>query len=399
VFSRTRTTPFPLYFAGICLFGAALTAAAQPNAKTPAASPGLPPAQSQEITAAAQSLSKHRGLDAETRKQAEDLLHQAQDDDSRADQLAQQWQTLNQAAASADSDAQKLEDALTHDDSAALAAWRAALPESATVEQLEALAAHEREAVADAKASVSAIENELALQTMRPAQLHDELTAAHAMLDANATPTTASGALAQAQRLRAQAAQRLATIQVALLSLENRSYEPRMRLLSAQLRERQRAVVSLGQHVTLLEALLLGRTGAEVEALRSRVTRELSEVDPRSRSLIDAANANGELVARLADTVHAIGTLRAQKLDWDTALRDTSQALKNTEERVNVGGNAEAIGLILLAEKRKLKPLPVLRHELGELQNDYAQTRLSLIDVREQQNALTDLGAATDSAM
>ena len=399
MFSRTRNNLFSLFFAGFCLFGAVVTAAAQPSANATTANPSLPPAQTREIAAAAQSLSKQRGLDAETRKQAEDLLHQAQDDDSRADQLAQQWQTLNQASANADTDAQKLEDALTRDDSAALGAWRATLPERATVEQLEALAAHERDAVADAKASVSAIENELARQTMRPAQLHDELTAAHATLDANAAPTTASGALAQVERLRAQAARRLATIQVALLSLENRTYEPRMRLLSAQLRERQRAAVSLGQHVTLLESLLLDRTGAEVEAMRSRVTQELSAVDPRSRSLIDAANANGELVARVADTVHAIAMLRAQKLDWDTALRDTSQALKNTEERVNIGGNAEALGLILLAEKRKLKPLPVLWHDLGELQNDYAQTRLSLIDVREQQNALTDLGAATDSAM
>jgi len=399
VFSRTRKSLFPLYFAGFCLFGAALTGTAQPNAKS-AAGPGLPPSQTQEIATALQALPKQRGLDADTRKQAEDMLHQAQDDETRADQLAQQWQTLNQMSASADADAQKLEDALTHDDSAALAAWRATLPEHATVEQIEALAAHERDAAADAKAAVGAIENELARQTMRPAQLHDELTAAHAALDAN--PTAASAApspLAQAQRLRAQAAQRLATVQIALLSLENRSYEPRMRLLSVQLRERQRTVASLGQHVSLLESLLLDRTGAEVEALRARVNQELAGVDPRARSLIDAANTNGELVARLAETVHAISTLRAQKLDWDALLRDTTQALKNTEERVNIGGNAEALGLILLAEKRKLRPLPVLRHELAELQNDYAQTRISLIDVREQQNALSDLGAATDSAM
>jgi potassium efflux system protein len=273
------------------------------------------------------------------------------------------------------------------------------LPERATVEQIEALAAHERNAASDAKAAVDAIENELARQTTRPAQLQDELTAAHAALDANPSPPAASGPLAQAQRLRAQAAQRLAAAQIALLSLENRSYESRMRLLSAQLRERRRAASNLGQHVTLLESLLLDRTGADVEALRGRVNRELAGVDPRARSLIDAANANGELVARLADTVHAIGTLRAQKSDWDAALRDTAQALKNTEERVNVGGNAEALGLILLAEKRRLKPLPVLKHELAELQTDYAQTRISLIDVREQQNALGDFGAATDRAM
>jgi potassium efflux system protein len=399
---RVRRPFFHVCFAALCLLGPAL-AASQPNPKPPpaVAAPALPPSQADAIAAALQALPKQRDLDVDTRKQAEDLLQQAQVDESRADQLAQQWQTLNQTAASADAEAQKLEDTLARDESAALAAWRAGLPEHATIEQLEALAAHERDAAADSRAAVGAIENELARQTTRPAQLREELTAAHTALDANPTAATAatSGPLAQAQHLRTQAAQRLATIQIAVLSLENRSYEPRMRLLSAQLRERQRAVVALGQHLTLLEALLLDRTGAEVDALRGRTAQELAGIDPRARSLIDAANANSELVARLADTVHELGVLRAQKLDWDNTLRDTSQALKNTEERVNIGGNSEALGLILLAEKRKLKPLAVLKHELVELQSDYAQTRISLIDVREQQSALSDLSAATSNAM
>jgi potassium efflux system protein len=378
-------------------FCAAAQQRPQPSG-TPASA--LPPSQADTVNATLQGLARQRALDADTRRQAEDLLRQAQEDEARADQLAQQWQTANQSAASADADAQKLEDALMRDDSAALANWRATLPEHATVEQLEALAAHERDAAADARASVSSIENELARQTTRPAQLRDELAAAHATLDANsAVPARNGDVLAQAQRLRAQSAQRLATIQIALLNLENRSYEPRMRLLSAQLRERQRAVVMLGQHVSLLEALLLDRTGADVQALQARVARELNDIDPRARTLIDAANANAELVARLADGVREIGLLRSQKLGWDAGLRDTSQALKNTEERVRIGGSSEAVGLILLTEKRKLKPLPLLQHELAELQTDYAQTRMSLIDVREQQNSLSDLGAATSAAM
>jgi potassium efflux system protein len=392
---------------GACLLAAATNAPAQQPATPPTEAASqtppatLPPSHADAVTSALQALARQRGLDTDTHKQVEDLLHQAQDDESRADQLTQQWQSLNQSASAADSEAQRLEDALSRDDSALLNSWRAALPEHATAEQLEALAARERDAAADARASVSAIESELARQTTRPAQLRDELAAAHSALDANsATPgPNASGQLAQAQHLRAQAAQRLATIQIALLNLENRSYEPRMRLLSVQLRERQRAVIAVGQHVSTLEALLLDRTGADVSALQARVARERANLDSRSRTLIENADANVELAARVADTVREIGTVRTQKLDWDAALRDTTQALKNTEERVRIGGVSEAVGLILLAEKRKLKPLPVLRHDLDDLQTDYAQSRMSLIDVREQQSALNDLGAATTAAL
>jgi len=334
VLLHTRNPIISGSLALLCL--AAASVQAQPKQKPEAAvtqsAPALPPAQTETLNAALRGLAKQRGLDADARKQAEDLLHQALEDESRADQLAQQWQILNQAAASADADAQKLEDEQTRDDSATLAAWRATLPEHATVEQLEALAAHERDAAADARAWVSAIENELARQTTRPAQLRDELTAAHAALDANrVAPGTNGDIVSQAQRLHAQSAQRLTTIQIALLNLENRSYEPRMRLLSAQLRERQRAVIALGQHVGVLEATLLDRTGADVAALQARVARERADIDPRARMLLEYADANGELIARLVETVREIGVLRAQKLDWDSGLRETTQALKNTE--------------------------------------------------------------------
>ena len=160
-----------------------------------------------------------------------------------------------------------------------------------------------------------------------------------------------------------------------------------MRLLSAQLREHQRATVALGQHVSLLEALLLDRTGADVEALHERVARELGDVDPRARSLLEAANINGELVARMADTVHEISQLRVQKLNWDATLRDTSQALKNTEDRVALGGNSEG-GRPSCWPRSANSSLPTAQARVGRLQTGYAQTRISLIDVRERQNTL-----------
>lgn len=375
--------------------------AAQPTA----AAPAFPPSQASAVAAALRALPvAQRQLDADSRKQTEDLLHQAQADETRANELEQQWQTLSQTAAGADADAQKLEESLAVDSGEAMNKWRAALPERATVEQLEALLARERGAATDARAAVTALESELARQTTRPAQLRDELAAAHAALDSSqaalsATNKSVAPALAQAQRLRAQSAQRLATIQIALLNLENRSYEPRMRLLSAQLRERQRAALLAGQRAGALENLLLDRTGAQVRALQARVAQERESIDPRARSLIEAADANSALVARLADAVRDTSDLRTRKQGWDRAVNDTAQALKNTEDRIRIGGVNEAVGLILLAEKRKLQPLDRLRRQLSDLQTRYAQTRIGLIDVREQQGEIGDLDAAADAVL
>ncbi len=378
-------------------FAAPASAAKRPEPA--AAAPAQAPSQATAIAAALRALPAQRGLDADSRKQAEDLLHQAQADDAHADELVQQWQVLSQSAASADADAQKLEEALAADAGETMAKWRASLPERASAEQIEALLDRERGAASDARAAVTALESELARQTTRPAQLRTDLAAAHAALDASqaalgATNKTAPPALAQARRLGAQSTQRVSQARIELLNLENRSYEPRMRLLSAQLRERQRAALQAGQRAGVLENLLLDRTGAQVRALQTHVADERAALDPRARVLIEAADANVALVARLADCVRDSSDLRTRVQAWDRAASDTAQALKNTQDRVRIGGVNEAVGLILLAEKRKLQPLDRLKRQLSDLQTRYAQTRIGLIDVREQQGELGDVDGA-----
>ena len=103
--------------------------AAPTNAATAPVTPAFPPSQLGAIDAALRAVPTQRGLDADTRKQAEDLLRQAQADETHADELAQQWQTLSQTAASADADAQKVEESLAADSGEAMTKWRAALPE------------------------------------------------------------------------------------------------------------------------------------------------------------------------------------------------------------------------------------------------------------------------------
>jgi len=370
-------------------------------AAAPAQGPATPPAgNGSAIAAALKSLPNQRGLDAVQRKQAETLLQQAQDDETRADQLAQAWQALKQTADGAEAAAQKIEDALGKPGSDALRAWTAALPKRAGVDQLEALLARERAALADARSAATSTEIEIHNQAARGGRLRDELEAAHAALDnLPAIDTAAPAALAAAQRLRRQSAERAANAEIALLDLENRSYEPRLRLLTEQARDRQRSVDELAQHVATLEALALSRTGADADELCARVTQERQSLDLRARLLTEAADTNGALCEQLTQTIKRIGELHAQQQKLDTTREETARALSNTEERVRIGGVTEAVGLILLAEQRKLKPLTQLKRELSAIQTELARTRMDLIDLREQQNALNDIGATVDQML
>src|SRR5581483_12029890 len=75
------------------------------------------------------------------------------------------------------------------------------------------------------------------------------------------------------------------------------------------------------------------------------------------------------------------------------------EALATTEERIRVGGISEAVGLILLAERRKLEPLSVLKRELDQTETELARTRMDVIDLRERERALADVGAASNETL
>ncbi len=365
-----------------------------PAQTPPPADVGLPASHAAAIANALKSLPKQHNLSADDRKQAEDLLNQAQADETQADELARQWQSLRESADGADDAAEKIEAQLAQDNSPAIEAWKQSLPKHASADQLETMLATERASLTAAHSAVTALDAEVRHQSARPVQIRDELTAAYASLDTTTASNihpTAAAAVAMAHTLRAQAAERLATIQIALLELENRSYEPRMRLLSSQLRQRQRGISELTEHVSALEALLLNRTNDYVDDLRNRVLQQSAQIPANARLLAEAANTNIVLCNQLAQTIARLSELRVQKQDLDAVRQETEQALQNTNERIKIGGVSEAVGLILLAEQRKLKPVSLLKRQLAQLQTELAGARMDLIAVRERQAALGDI--------
>ena len=143
----------------------------------------LPASHATAIANALKALPKQRSLSAEDRKQAEDLLNQAQADETQADDLAHQWQSLRETADCADDAAAKIDAALAQDDSDALDAWKKNLPAHASTDQLETMLATERSSLTAAHSAVTALDAEMRHQSARPAQIRDELTAAYASVD------------------------------------------------------------------------------------------------------------------------------------------------------------------------------------------------------------------------
>ena len=392
---------FRLLLACALNLAAFATSAATAELKTDAGQADLPPALSDAIKTAQAALPRKRDVDADQRKQAEELLRDALADDELASEAVVQWQTFRDVVQQARGEAQRAQTP-AKDTGMALADWRAKLPQDAGTDQFSDLLEQERNQLTAAQDSLHALEGELQKQTLRPDSLRDELAAARAQprSPAAAAPS-ASPTLAEAQRLRALAAQRLQRCRLAALEMEQRSFEPRLRALFAQRSDRRRDVDEHGQRVHLLENMLLDRANSVVTDLATRLSQERDDLATAKAApiLLDSATANLDLGRDLVATIKRVGALRDLKNAYTSARADSEQAVKNTQARIELGGVSEEVGALLLAERHRLKPVATLARELASLRNELAKTKLELMDLREQQDGLENTDAAIAVAL
>lgn len=358
----------------------------------------LPPSLAPALKSARQMLAENKSGDALQTEAIKTLLDAAQADDERAAALVEELRAMRSEAATAATDGETLEQSLLRDNTAALLAWRAGLSERASVTQLEAQRSEERAALSNAQADVAQLQVRVTGQHERPAQIRDELKQAQADAEKHGQPAVvekeAPTALADAHRLRRQAALRVALARIARLEEELRSYESRVRLESARLRQRQRDVSERQQKVDALQTLILDRTRALALSLSSRLQEEAADLAEANPLLRDVARQNADYGLVLVQRVAHLAEVRESRDTYARERHDTALALNNTVERIKYSGVSEAVGLILLAERRKLQPVPVLKRKLAALQTELAQTRIALIELRETGERLADPSVA-----
>ncbi len=390
--------PTILFTAALAAASLAPVARSAPPASLPptAQTQQLPPSLDDSINNALAALPRARDLNADQRKKADDLLRDALNDDQNANEaLAQRQGYLDAALKAAPLDA-----AAPVSGSEAgqnFADWRAKLPNEDDPTQLANLLESERNQLAAAQASLRSLEETLEKQTQRPDALRDELATARAEPSTNLqSATDAPRTLAAAMRLRMQAAERLQRCRVAALETEQRTYEARIRSLFAQRTAARRSIEIHSQRVQWLENMVLDRYSSKVSDLVAQLAAERDKLDAAQAApaLHDAAADNLALAQELAATIKRNASLRELQNAYTGERSDTEQAAKNTKARLDLGGVSEDVGALLLTERRKLKPLNTLRRELADVRNELAQSKLAVIDYREEQDRLENMDGA-----
>lgn len=342
------------------------------------------------------------GLEAADAESIGAMLDQAEADDAAAGESVEQASALRADAEAASTQIAALEGRRARDHRRELDEWRALLPEEEPVDSAESRLQVARGDLEASRRALSRLQSELADLLGQPRTLVDELSEARGALEdrrdrrdaAAASADTEATLLQRARLAAADAALRRAEARVGLLEARQQTLPSRQRLLEARRRQLEREV-SLGQQrLDVLQA----RVERFRDAAASERQRNLLETQEGIAGdwpqLAQEVDANLELIDRLQALEASLTTRRQDAEASARQMQATEDVLRSTRSRLALEGTDEALGLVLLAERRRLPDVRRLQRELDEVRRQLANARLSALDLNDRLIGLDDVESA-----
>lgn len=300
-----------------------------------------------------------------------------------ATQAALEGAALQSAAAAATADP------VTED----LLRWRGSLPQRASLDQLEQLLAVERNGRDSLREGVDRALQQIQELQQRPMALRRETLELRARLDELTLPGESADFKAQVERAAVQAEIRSLRAALAAASVEQSQADTLLQAANARRRERQRLLAQRSGRVAILEQLVAERGDSqlaeELDVLRKQA-QDQADALPAIRELAEQNVATGEA---LSQGTRRLAQLREQASTLESGASEVTSALQNAKARIAIGGVTESIGMLLLAERRRLPNVRSLQARLTALQRETADVRMAQITVTEESERLGDLGS------
>jgi potassium efflux system protein len=373
---------------------------AQPH---PPAVDAPPPAVAPRLERAKAALAAENELDEAARKTVEATLEAAAGDDGEADRLLAEARDWRDAAPAALAESLRLERELGADSAAEFRAWRSKLPELAARDELARRLSELRRAAEQAAIEAGTVGVDLATATTRANELTDAIAEARRLAEEARTNTPpagdAPGSAALARNLANEARRRLAAARVLHLDAEQATLPDRRRLLELRQRVLQRRATLLDREIGVLEAMLDERTDAELAALSERLRQERDAQEDADPALAAAAERNLMLGEELAGIAERARRAAEQAREAQRASTQVGDALRNTKARLDLGADDDAVGLILLSERRRLDDPEAIADRLESTRRELAGVQLRLIELDEQRNQLDAPEQAIENAL
>jgi potassium-dependent mechanosensitive channel len=327
----------------------------------------LPPSQSSRIERERAALGD---VDEAVRREAEAALAAAEAAERSSETAIETIRALREQADVANRERRALQLRLAQDPAASFREWQRRLPDSDDPEQFEALLTSERGEVmrlraeaTQVAAALSAIAGMAADGGVQETELRLAIDDIERRLAAEPGAELAP-ALASARRARLRAELRAASAELLRRTLDRDTAGARREHLELRQRVLQRDLAEREQRIEVLQGLIADRTdvrlGELVESLQSRQMAN-EQAHPL---LLAQGEENLRLARELVASHQSLSRLRRELRGFEEERDRVAAARRDVEARLRLDSGSDALGLILLAERRQLQSPDALARRL-----------------------------------
>ncbi|HRD67382.1 MAG TPA: mechanosensitive ion channel [Candidatus Competibacter sp.] len=336
----------------------------------------------EQIQAKLAALATLRDLPENERTQAQEFYQQAishlQAVKNYADTLAY-YQQLQQ---SAPSETARLQQSLTSEPP----------PEPSLklpTDQLSQQLAQAQANLSDAQKRLADLDQQLTVQQARSKNIPNELdglkhqaTELESKLQA-AMPTAAPLLLVQARLLALTTQRQALSQQIAMLEQERLSYDVRYTLLNAQRAVAAQEVAHLQTYIQQLQNLLNARRRDEAAVVVRQTTEATQEAVAKPAVIQAAAAENAAISRQLVELIQNSDNIGDRQARVNEYLAQLTERMRGIRQQLGIAGFSDALGPILLEERRNLPDVRQYRRNAKERQQNIVQARLEQFKTEE----------------
>ncbi len=336
----------------------------------------------EQVQAKLAALATLRDLPESERTQAQEWYQQAMSQLQAAKNYADTMAYYQQLQQSASLETARLQQSLTSEP----------LPEPSpklSTEELSQQLAQTQASLSDAQKRLADLDQQLTVQQARPKNVPNELNSLKqqaAELESKlqaAMPTTTTLLLAQARQLALTTQRQALNQQIAMLEQERLSYDVRYALLNAQRAVAVQEVAQAQTRTQQLQSLLNARRRDEAAVVVQQTDQATQEAAAKPAVIQAAAAENAAISRRLAELVQKSDETGARQAWVNERLAQLTERMRGIRQQLGIAGFSDAIGPILLDERRNLPDVRQYQRSASERQQSIIQARLEQFQTEE----------------
>ncbi|MDS4022474.1 MAG: mechanosensitive ion channel [Candidatus Competibacter sp.] len=350
------------------------------SAASPAAVPTI-----EQVQAKLAALATIRDLPETERTQAKELYQQAISQLQAAKNYADNTALFQQLQQSAPTDTARLQQSLIGEPPAPPSP-----SPSLSTDELTQQLTQTQASLSEAQNHLNEIDQQITAQQARPKSIPTELTALkQQMVDLESKlqappPATITPLLADA-RLVALTTQRQALgQQIAMLEQEQLSYDARLALSNVRRTVAAREVAQAQAQAQQLQNLLNARRRDEATAVVQQTDQATQEAATKPAVIQAAAAENAAISRRLAELVRNSDDIGARQTQVNEHLAQLTERMRGIRQQLGIAGFSDAIGPVLLEERRNLPDVRQYQRSARERQQSIVRARLAQFQTEEQ---------------